>query len=84
MVAVRAADRLAKEALLVSGERRFFTEPHYDEFAAILVRLPLIEFEELEAPIVDAWRCQAPVALVEAFEREPRGTAEFVSRGRGP
>jgi hypothetical protein len=63
VVAVRVADQSDKEALLASGRRTFFTEPHYDGFPAILVRLPLIAVAELEALIVDAWRCQAPRAL---------------------
>src|ERR1700736_1601018 len=62
VVAVRVLDRLDKEALLASAEDSFFTEPHYNGFPAILVRLPLIEVEELEELIFDAWRCQAPRA----------------------
>ena len=69
VVAVRVAGALEKEALLASGEEKFFTEPHYNGYPAVLVRLPLIEPDELEELIVDAWRCQAPRALVEAWQR---------------
>jgi hypothetical protein len=69
VVAVRVADRLEKEALLASGEEKFFTEPHYNGFPAVLVRLPLIDPDELQELIVDAWRCQAPRSLVHAWER---------------
>jgi hypothetical protein len=69
VVAVRVADQYEKEALLASGEEKFFTEPHYHGYPAVLVRLPLIEPDELEELIVDAWRCLAPRALVEAWER---------------
>jgi len=49
------------------------TEPHYNGFPAVLVRLPEIEVEELEELILDAWRCQAPRALVEeAFDEGER------------
>src|SRR5947209_7319577 len=65
VVAVRVADVTEKEALLAAGEEKFFTEPHYNGFPAILVRLPLIEPEELQELIVDAWRCQAPKSLVQ-------------------
>jgi hypothetical protein len=68
VVAIRVADRFDKEALLASDERVFFTEPHYNGFPAVLVRLPAIGIAELEQLILDAWRCQAPRALVEAFE----------------
>ena len=70
VVAVRVIDRFDKEALLAAADNKFFTEPHYNGFPAILVRLPLIEVEELAELIFDAWRCQAPRALVETFERE--------------
>lgn len=69
VVAIRVLDQVDKEALLASDERRFFTEQHYDGFPAVLVRLPLIRVAELEELIVDAWRCQAPRALVDSIER---------------
>ena len=69
VVAVRVVDQDDKEALLASGHEAFFTEPHYNGFPAILVRLPLIDVEELEELIVDGWRCQAPKELVKAFDQ---------------
>jgi hypothetical protein len=68
VVAVRVVDGVDKDALLSTGEEKFFTEPHYNGFPAILVRLPLIAVAELEELIVDAWRCQAPRALVDSFD----------------
>jgi hypothetical protein len=70
VVAVRVADRVDKEALLASDAETFFTEPHYNGFPAVLVRLPLIDVGELEELIFDAWCCQAPRALVAAFRPE--------------
>jgi hypothetical protein len=69
VVAIRVAGQLDKEALLALDAEKFFTEPHYHGFPAILVRLPLIDLDELEELLVDAWRCQAPRALVEAWEK---------------
>ena len=63
VVAVRVPDRHDKEALLASDERKFFTEPHYNGFPAVLVRLSEIAVQELEELILDAWRCQAPREL---------------------
>ena len=68
VVAIRVADLNEKELLLASGGEKFFTEPHYNGFPAILVRLPLIDVAELEELIEDAWRCQAPKALVAQWE----------------
>jgi hypothetical protein len=73
VVAVRVADRFDKEALLATDEDKFFTEPHYNGFPAVLVRLPRIGVAELEELIVDAWRSQAPRALVADREGEEAG-----------
>jgi hypothetical protein len=70
VVAIRVVDRFDKEALLASDADKFFTEPHYNDFPAILVRLPVISVDELEELIFDAWCVQAPRALVDAFERD--------------
>src|SRR5438045_5233174 len=58
VVAIRVVDRDDKQALLSAGDERFFTEPHYNGFPAVLVRLPLIDVRELEELVVDAWRTQ--------------------------
>jgi hypothetical protein len=67
VVAVRVADLEEKEMLLASDEAKFFTEPHYNGYPAVMIRLPAIDVEELQALIVEAWRCQAPRALVAQF-----------------
>jgi hypothetical protein len=69
VVAIRVPDQFEKEALLAVDEAKFFTEPHYNGFPAVLVRLALVDAEELRELITDAWRSQAPRALVQAFER---------------
>jgi hypothetical protein len=69
VVAIRVADRFEKEALLASDQETFFTEPHYNGVPAVLVRLPRIGLVELEELIIDAWRSQAPRALIDAFDR---------------
>ena len=68
VVAVRVANQSEKELLIASDRTKFFTEPHYKGFPAVLVRLPSIDADELEELIIDAWRCQAPKALVRAFD----------------
>ena len=50
--------------LLASDPDKFFTEPHYNGFPAVLVRLPAIGEDELRELITDAWRIQAPRKLV--------------------
>ncbi len=69
VLAVRVFDEDEKQALLASSEEKYFTEPHYNGFPAVLVRLPAIGVEELGELIEDAWRCRAPKALREAYDR---------------
>jgi hypothetical protein len=54
--------------MLSLDSKKFFTEPHYNGYPAVLVRLPAVGPSELEVLITDAWRCQAPKALVKAME----------------
>jgi len=71
VVAVRVADQLEKELILRSDEEKFFTEPHYHGFPAVLVRLAAIDAGELEELITNAWRYQAPRALSQALPPTP-------------
>ena len=64
VLAVRVRDQAEKAALLAGDPERFFTEPHYDGFPAVLVRLPKVTRAQLRPLIVEAWRCQAPPHLV--------------------
>jgi len=64
VLAIRTASNEEKEALLASDAEKFFTEPHYNGFPAVLVRLAAIDDVELRELLIDAWRCQAPPALV--------------------
>ena len=68
VLAVRVADQSEKELLLAAAPDKFFTEPHYNGFPAVLVRLGAIEVDELEELLVEAWRCQAPKALIKTYD----------------
>jgi hypothetical protein len=59
VIAVRTADETAKQDLLALDRDVFFTEPHYDGYPAVLVRLPPIEPELLTVVLTDAWRSRA-------------------------
>lgn len=63
VIAVRVASLDDKEFLLASDSEKFFTEPHYNGYPAILVRLPAVTVPELRSIITEAWRCQAPKGL---------------------
>lgn len=68
VLAIRTASLEDKEALIAAEPEKFFTEPHYNNFPAVLVRLANIELDELEELLIDGWRCQAPKALVKEFD----------------
>ena len=67
-IAVRVANASEKDALLALDEAVFFTEPHYDGFPAVLVRLPAIDLDLLREVLITAWRCQAPKRLIREFD----------------
>lgn len=71
VIAVRVANLFDKDFLLGLDPAKFFTEPHYDGFPAVLVRLPAVTARELRAIITEAWRCQAPKDL-DPKEKPPR------------
>jgi hypothetical protein len=60
----------AKEALLATDEDVFFTTPHFDGYAIVLVRLDQISVEDLDEVIVEAWLARAPKRLASAFVDE--------------
>ena len=68
VIGVRVANELEKQALLSLDTDAFFTEPHYDGYPAVLVRLPDIELGLLEKVLSDAWRCRAPRKLAATLE----------------
>jgi hypothetical protein len=65
VIAVRVANEGQKNALLSADGKKFFTEPHYDGFPAVLVRLDAVSVADLKVLIAEAWRCQAPAELAQ-------------------
>jgi hypothetical protein len=68
VIAVRTPDLNVKDMILTIDENKFFTEPHYNGFPAVLVRLATVPPYELEDLITEAWRSQAPKPLVAQFD----------------
>ncbi len=65
---VGVADLGEKEALLASDARAYFTLPHYDGYPAVLVRLGLADWSELEELVVEAWARAAPKRALMAYD----------------
>jgi len=72
VLAVRVADEGEKLALVASDPEKFFTEPHYNGFPAVLIHLSAIRVPELRDLITDAWRCMAPRDVVAEFDARPK------------
>ena len=70
VLVVRVDGEGEKQFLLASDPAKFFTNPRYDGYPAILVRLSEVGVDELTELISDAWRGQAPKYLVKQFEAE--------------
>jgi hypothetical protein len=65
---VFVSDLGEKEALLTSEPEKFFTTPHYDGHASVLVNLPAVDVEELRELITESWRLKAPKRVLKAFD----------------
>jgi hypothetical protein len=69
VIAVRVANLGQRDLLLSADPAKFFTEPHYEGFPAVLVRLEAVSVADLKVLIAEAWRCQAPPELVKRGDR---------------
>jgi hypothetical protein len=67
ILALRTADLTEKDALLASGARGFFTIPHFEGYAGVLVQLRTAPKKPLREAIEDAWLACAPEALARVF-----------------
>jgi hypothetical protein len=65
---VATAPATLDEALIAADPEKYFTEPHYYGYPAVLVRLANVPVDELEELLIDAWRCMAPRALVKEYD----------------
>ena len=55
VVVVRTANDIDKQVLLAMDKNAFFTEPHYDGYNAVLIRLPEIRVAMLRDVIRQGW-----------------------------
>ena len=72
VLAIRVASLMDKEFLLGLDEEKFFTEPHYNGYPAVLVRLPAVTVRELRPLLAEAWRSVAPKDLLPQLEERER------------
>ncbi|RJQ73791.1 MmcQ/YjbR family DNA-binding protein [Pseudonocardiaceae bacterium YIM PH 21723] len=70
ILGLRVADLHAKEALIASDPGVYFTIPHFDGYASVLVLLDRIDVQELREALTDAWLVRAPKRLAAEFLAE--------------
>jgi hypothetical protein len=63
ILAVRVADLGEKEAILAANPGAFFTIPHFDGYAAVLIQLRRASAKALREVITDGWLATAPPKL---------------------
>jgi len=76
VLAVRVANLGQKDLLLSAEPVKFFTEPHYNGYPAILVRIAEVSVADLRMLLEEAWRCMAPA--------EPKKKVKSVAKRGSP
>jgi hypothetical protein len=69
ILAVRVEDLSEKEAVLAAQPAAFFTIPHFDGFAAVLIQLRTVPTAALREALLDGWLACAPQRLAEHYLR---------------
>jgi len=74
ILAVRVEDLGEKEAVLAAEHAGFFTIPHFNGYAAVLIQLKKVTRQALRDAVVDGWLACAPPRLADEFveRRKPR------------
>jgi len=67
ILAVRVEDLGEKEAVLAAQPKAFFTIPHFDGYAAVLIQLKTVTKRTLRDAIIDGWLACAPPKLANDF-----------------
>jgi hypothetical protein len=60
-VAVRVANLAAKDAAIAAHPTAFFTIPHFDGYAAILIQLRKVTLRGLTAAPREGWEISVPI-----------------------
>ena len=72
ILAVRVDDLGEKEAVLAANEKAFFTIPHFDGYAAVLIQMKKVAKRALRDVVVDGWLSCAPPPLAEDYAKRHR------------
>ena len=67
ILAVRVEDLSEKEAVLEAQPDAFFTIPHFDGYAAVLIELSAVTGPALREAVIDGWLACAPQKLANGY-----------------
>jgi hypothetical protein len=67
ILAVRVADLEEKDAVLATHPKGFFTIPHFDGYAAVLIQMDSVSRRDLKEAIIDGWLACAPPRLATTY-----------------
>ena len=60
VLAIRVANVAQRDLMIATEPEKFFTEPHYNNYPAVLVRLSAVTRADLKTLLVEACRILAP------------------------
>jgi hypothetical protein len=72
ILAVKVENLDAKDALLAMDLPGFFTIPHFNGYAAVLIQLRAARVRDVKAAITQAWRTVASPTLVATLDAKPK------------
>lgn len=67
ILATRVDDLADREAVLAAGTKGFFTIPHFNGYAAVLIQLDVAPKRAVREALEDGWLACAPPALVDGY-----------------
>jgi hypothetical protein len=67
ILAVRVEDLVEKEAVLAAQPKAFFTIPHFEGYAAVLIQLRLVTRASVRDALLDGWLACAPARLTKSY-----------------
>jgi hypothetical protein len=82
VLAVRVPTLVDKDILISADPRKFFTEPHYNGYPAVLVRLPEIRASELRELMRDGWESLVPASMRAGSRQSGQATRRKKSSGK--
>lgn len=79
VMAIRVANVAQRNVMIGAEPTKFFTEPHYEGFPAVLVRIAEVSVGEMRMLLEEGRRCLAPAKVHETM----RAPAKRVTTKRG-